>query len=188
MESMKKDLLIIKLKLDSRTLTQPPENYADKVKVNQNDTQTKCTTDIRSGTRQNRDSRNLLLIKSNQKFRDSIEIKKAFASIYPNKKILYAFITARGSIHLEFTTPEEADCVLQGWKAEYFGGDSSARRASDRKEQHSAVIRGVPLEVSDSDMTSALTHTFPGVRIRRFVKSDGKSLQTVKLVSLKSPV
>ena len=43
------------------------------------------------------------------------------------------------------------------------------------------MIRGVPLEVSDSDLTSALTENFPGVRIRRFVKSDGKTLQTVKL-------
>ena len=180
MESMKKDLLTIELKLDNPTSTQLLENYAYKVKTNRNETQTKCTTDIRSGTRQNGDPRNILLIKTNQKFRDSIEIKKAFASIYPNKKSLYVFITARGSIHLEFTTPEKADCVLQGWRAELFGGDSSARRASDRNEQHSAVIRGVPLEESDSDMTSAPTDNFPGVRIRRFVKSDGKSLHTVK--------
>ena len=70
MESMKKDLLTIKLKLDNPTSTQPLENYADKVKTNRNETQTKCTTDIRSGTRQNRDPRNILLIKTNQKFRD----------------------------------------------------------------------------------------------------------------------
>ena len=109
MESMKKDLLTIKLKLDNPTSTQPLENFAEKVKTNRNETQTKCTTDIRSATRQNRDPRNILLIKTNQKFRDSIDIKRAFASIYPNTKLLYAFITARGSIHLEFTTPEEAD-------------------------------------------------------------------------------
>ena len=48
MESMKKDLLTIKLKLDNPTSTQPLENYADKVKTNRNETQTKCTTDIRS--------------------------------------------------------------------------------------------------------------------------------------------
>ena len=107
--------------------------------------------------------------------------QNAFASIYPNKKSLYAFITAHGSIGLEFTTPEEADCVLQGSRTEIVGGESSVRRASDRNEQHCAVIRGVPLEVSDSDVTSALMDKFPGVRIRRFVKSDRKSLQTVKL-------
>ena len=70
---------------------------------------------------------------------------------------------------------------MQGWQAELFGVDSSVWRVDDRNEQHSAVIRGVPLEVSDSDMTSALSDTFQGVGIRRFVESDGKSLQTVKL-------
>ena len=158
MESIKKDLLTIKLKLDNPASTQPLANYVDKVKTNRNETPTKRTTDTRS---QNRDPRNILIMKTNQKFRDSIHIKKAFASIYPNKKLLYAFITARGSIHLEFTTPEEADC--------------------DRDEQHIAVPRGVPLEVSNSDMISALTDNFPGIRIGRVVKSDGKSLQTFKL-------
>ena len=118
---------------------------------------------------------------SRQIRKSGIEKNQKSVRFYPNKKLLYAFITARGSIHLEFIAPEEADCVLQGWRAEFFGGDSSARRASDRNEQHSAVLRGVPLEVSDSDLTSALTDNFPGVRIRRFVKSDGKTLQTVKL-------
>ena len=109
MESMKKDLLTIKLKLDNPLSTEPLENYSDEVK-----TQTESTTDIGSGKRQNRDPRNLLVIKTNEKFRDSIEIKKALASIYPNEKLLYASNTARGSIHLDFSTPEEADCALQG--------------------------------------------------------------------------
>ena len=86
MESMKKDPLTIKLKLDNPASTQPLEKDADKSKLNRNEPLTKSTTDTRSGTRQNRDPRNILLIKTNQKFRDSIEIKKAFASIYPNKK------------------------------------------------------------------------------------------------------
>ena len=62
-----------------------------------------------------------------------------------------------------------------------FWGNSSVRKASNRNEQHSAVLRSAPLEVSDSNMTSALTDSFPGVRIRRFVKSDRISLQTVQL-------
>ena len=78
MEAMKKDLLSIKFKLDNPTSTQPLDNYADKVKPNRNESQTKSTTDI---GRQNRDPRNILLITTNQKFRNSIEIKKAFASV-----------------------------------------------------------------------------------------------------------
>ena len=74
--SHEKGLLTIKLKLDNPTLLQPLENYADKVNAIRNETQTKSTTDIRRRTRQSRDPRNILLIKKNQKFRDSIEIKK----------------------------------------------------------------------------------------------------------------
>ena len=76
MESMKKEPLTIKLKLENPASTQPLENYADKSKINRNEPPTKSTTDTRSGTRQNRDPRYiLLLIKTNQKFRDSIESK-----------------------------------------------------------------------------------------------------------------
>ena len=55
---MKKDLLT-KLKLDSPASTQPLEDYAEKVKTNRNENQTKSTTDTKSVTRQNRDSRNI---------------------------------------------------------------------------------------------------------------------------------
>ena len=75
MEFMKKELTI-KLKLDSPGSSLPFENYADKVKSNRNKTKTKCTTDTRNRMRQNRDPRNILLIKQTQKFRDSVEIKK----------------------------------------------------------------------------------------------------------------
>ena len=50
-----------------------------------------------------------------------------------------------------------------------FEDDSSARRASDRREHHGAV-----------SCTKALTVNFLGVRVRQFVKSDEISLQTVK--------
>ena len=62
MESMKIDLLTIKLKLDNPTSNQPLNNYAMKLKTNRNETQMISTTDFRSGTRQNRDPCNILLI------------------------------------------------------------------------------------------------------------------------------
>ena len=52
MESMKKDLITTKLKIDNPASTQFLENYENKVKTNRNETQTKCTTDTRSGKRQ----------------------------------------------------------------------------------------------------------------------------------------
>ena len=54
--------------------------------------------------------------------------------------------------------------------AEGFLGDWSAREAGDKNQHNSAVIRGVPLELSDSNMASSLTDNFPRVRVQRFVK------------------
>ena len=110
---MKKDKLKIKLKVDSPSSTQLLENYADKVKTNQNETQTENTTDARV-----EQDKTVILgtyCSSRQirkKFRDSIEIKRALASKYPYKKLLYALFTAHASIHLELTTPEQADCFV----------------------------------------------------------------------------
>ena len=86
MESLEKGLLTIKFKLGNSASTQPLENFAEKVKTNRNEIQTEFTSDTRSGTRQNSDRHNIMLMKTIQKFIDSIELKNAFASIYPNKK------------------------------------------------------------------------------------------------------
>ena len=94
MKSIKKDLLTIKLKLDNPTSTQPRENYADKVKTNRNETQTKCTIDIRSGTRQNRDPCNTLLIKQ---IRNSEIVSKS-------KKRLLPFIQTKNTIRFYCST------------------------------------------------------------------------------------
>ena len=49
MEFLEKELLTIKLTLDQPVSTQAFQNYAVKVKTNRNETQTKSTTDTRSG-------------------------------------------------------------------------------------------------------------------------------------------
>ena len=55
----------------------------------------KCVTDIRTGTRQLRHPRNILLMKTNRTFTHNIVIKRTLASIYPNKRLVYSFNTAR---------------------------------------------------------------------------------------------
>ena len=128
-----------------------------------------------------RDPNKILIITGKQKFRDSIEIKRTFAKLFPLKKLIYAFTTARGNTHLEFLTVEEADNVLKSWNPEFFGGESIARKANDKTNEHSALIRGVPLELDNNEIEQHLDNNFPGVKARRFVKADKTALQTVKL-------
>ena len=128
-----------------------------------------------------RDPNKILIITGKQKIRDSIEIKRTFAKRFPLKKLVYAFTTARGNTHLEFLTVEEADNILKSWNPEFFGGDSVARKANDKTNEHSALIRGVPLELDNNEVEQHLHNNFPGVKARRFVKADKTALQTVKL-------
>ena len=122
-----------------------------------------------------------MIITGKQKFRDSIEIKTTFAKFSPLKKLVYAFTTARSNTHLEFLTLEEADNVLKSWNPEFFGRESVARKTNDKRNEHSGLIREVPLELGNNEIEQHLDNKFPGVKARRFVKADKTALQTVNL-------
>ena len=180
-ESMKKDLLTIKLKLDNPERT--TSSYATVAKTEPPDRMVDPKEEVGNVNKQRspRDPNKILIITCKQKFRDSIEIKRTFAKLFPLKKLIYAFTTARGNTHMEFLTVEEADNVLKSWNPEFFGGESIARKANDKTNEHSALIRGVPLELDNNEIEQHLDNNFPGVKARRFVKADKTALQTVKL-------
>ena len=65
------------------------------------------------------------------------------------KKMVVAFNTARGNIHLEFLSSEEADEVFNSWRPNYFGTKTTIRKAGERSDRRSAVIKGVPTELQN---------------------------------------
>ena len=92
-----------------------------------------------------------------------------------------AFNTAEGNVHLEFLSPEEADEVLNSWRPNYFGTKTTIREAGERSDRRSAVIEGVPTELEIEKNRSELEIVSSGVQAKRFIKTDGNVLQTVKL-------
>ena len=88
----------------------------------------------------------------NYKFKDSVELKKAFAKDGPKKKLVLPFKTARGKMHLEFLSPEEADEVLDNWRPNYFGTGTTIRKVGERSDCWSAVIKGVPTELQNEKL------------------------------------
>ena len=58
-----------------------------------------------------------------------------------------AFITARGNLHLEYLSSEEADEVLNLWRPNYFGTKTTIRKAGGRSDRRSAAIEVVPTEL-----------------------------------------
>ena len=177
---MENDLLIIKLKLDN---PEQAASYATVAKTEPPDRKLDAKEEVGNVNKQRspRDPNKILMITGKQKFRDSIEIKRTFSKLFSLKKLVYAFTSARGNTHLEFLTVEEADNVLKSWNPEIFGGDSVARKANDKTNEHSAFIRGVPLELDNNEIAQHLDNNFPSVKARRFVNADKTALQTVKL-------
>ena len=68
-----------------------------------------------------RDPKTILIANPTKSFRDSTAIKKEFAKDFPLKRLVYAFNTAGGNIHLQFMWPEEASEVLNKLNEKCFG-------------------------------------------------------------------
>ena len=79
-----------------------------------------------------------MIVSGNQKYRGSKEIKRTFSNVFLMKKLVVAFNTARGNIHLEFSTSQEVDEVFSNWKSDYLGPKTNIRKSSSRSEQKSA--------------------------------------------------
>ena len=50
----------------------------------------------------------LLIENAVPSFKNSADIKRSFSKAFPKKKLMYAFRTTRGHIHLEFVSHEES--------------------------------------------------------------------------------
>ena len=129
-----------------------------------------------------RDPNKILIASSTNRFRDSIEIRKEFAKLFPLKRLVFAFNTARGNIHQEFLTVEEADEVFNNWQPHFFGQNSVIRKASTQEKIKKAVIiRHVTTDKTETQIETDLAFNFK-VKASQFVKKDGTVLGTMKLI------
>ena len=116
-------------------------------------------------------------------FKDSVQIKKEFAKHFPLKRLIRAFNTTRGNVHLEFVSKEEADEVIEKWKSEFLGDSTKIRRAlSTEKPNGAVIIKKVPLDVNDEMIQSCLNTQFKDAKPTPFIKRDSTELGTVKIV------
>ena len=103
-------------------------NYADAVKNVQINTVEKPTD---SPTKRIEcDLTKILIVSNSKKLTNSIEMKREFAKFFPLKQLLYAFNTARGNIHLEFHSSQQADNVFSSWHEKILGTNTSVRKPS----------------------------------------------------------
>ena len=76
-----------------------------------------------------RNPEHISIASSTFKFRDSVQMKNEFAKHFPLKRLIRAFNTIRGNVHLEFVSKEEADEVFKKCKPEFLGDSTKIRRA-----------------------------------------------------------
>ena len=130
-----------------------------------------------------RDPETILIANPTKNFWDSMAIKKEYAKYFPLKRLVYAFNTACGKIHLPFISPEEASEVLNKWNKNCFGEKSQIRKANQPERPLRAVlIRDVPTELSEEDIIDSIVENYPDSTASRFVKEDRTPLGTVKIV------
>ena len=109
--------------------------------------------------------------------------QKGICKIFPTKKLVYAFNTARENIHLAFLTSEEAEEVYHNWKPECLGQASQARRVSSIEPPNKAVLRhGVPIDIEETEIEQMLSSNYAGIKAIRFFEKGGSALPTIKLI------
>ena len=83
----------------------------------------------------------LLIENADPSFVNSTNIKHSFSKAFPKKKLMYAFRTTRGHIHLEFASHEESKEIEEAWKSTFMGTETICRRP--RKLQHSQKFAAI---------------------------------------------
>ena len=124
-----------------------------------------------------------MIASSTFNFRDSEQIKKELAKHFPLKRLIHAFNTTGGNVHLEFVPKVEADEVFEKWKPQFLGDSTKIRRAiSTEKPNRAVIIKKVPLDVTDELIQSCLDTQFTDAKATRVIKRDSTKVGTVKIV------
>ena len=131
-----------------------------------------------------RDVNGVLIIENaDLTFRNSSDTKRSFSKAFPKKKLLYAFRTTRGHIHLEFETHDESKEIEDAWRSNFLGKDTVCRRPRTLQKNFSVIIKDVPKEddFTDTNISSSLQPNYPEAKARRFIRKDSTILNTVKI-------
>ena len=115
----------------------------------------------------------LLVENSDSGLANSMDIKKAFAKLFPNKKLIYAFRNSVGKIHLEFDSADTAADIMQNWNKDAMGTDTGVTNHRGKRRQNALTIRGVDTGISEETQAE---------QMRRFIKKpDNAKITTVKV-------
>jgi len=114
--------------------------------------------------------------------KNSATIKRNFNKYYKDMAINSTFVTKGGSLMIELTSKEDALKVEGSWKGDFFANSNMTTECRILEKLSWAVIlKGVPTNIPDSDLTISVEKSYPGARAKRFVTRDNIYLKTVKI-------
>lgn len=82
---------------------------------------------------------------------------------------------------VQFADPGVVSDVIQRWDADVLNGSSARKTIAPTPSDHLAMLRGVPLDLSDDDLSDAVNAVYPGCSIYRLRSNSGTPLRTAKL-------
>jgi viroplasmin and RNaseH domain-containing protein len=91
----------------------------------------------------------------------------------------YKFSSKSPKMIIQFTDESKIETILTNWNSGMLGG-SSVRR-TQKPQQHVAFIKGVPLELSDEQISHDVTSSYACTSIYRLNSKEGNPLRTVKV-------
>ena len=162
----------------SNTLTQHKKTYA-----------AKCAATLSEHMKKkaSRSIEQILLVEnSDSGLANSMDIKKAFAELFLNKKLIHAFRNSKGKIHLEFDSADTAADIMQYWNKDAMGTDTGVTNPRGKRRQNALTVRRVDTGISEETLAEQISeqlHTdIEKVTMRRFIKkSDNAKMTTVKV-------
>ena len=121
----------------------------------------------------------------------SSEIKKEFNKLYKDVSIEHCFASKGGSIFIELTDEDQVRKVVESWKTSFFADDHrDPHRGTVCKLlsciQNSVIIKAVPTEIEEEYIQECIQGTYPGAKVKRFVKTGNVKLRTIK-IDFKTP-
>ena len=125
----------------------------------------------------------LLVDNSNKNLSNSMEIKRAFANYFPNRRLVHAFRNSRGKIHLEFDSTATADEIERNGSTSALASDTSVSNPQNKLKENAIIINGVDTEIAENSIAEQLADQLgtetQNIKMRRFIKTPDVKMTTV---------
>ena len=125
----------------------------------------------------------LLVDNSDKNLSNSMEIKRAFAKYFPNRKLVHAFRNSRGKIHLEFDSIATADEIERNGSTSALASDTSVSNPQNKLKENAIIINGVDTEIAENSIAEQLADQLgtetQNIKMRRFIKTPDVKITTV---------